>query len=81
MIHSLSGGVLGSSEIFTYLYVRFENGNAEWFLSPIPVAEGKTVYASQEKIPARGVVERVRSDTASNAPVPFKRMKEIDGIE
>lgn len=81
MIHSLSGGVLSASQIFTYLYVRFSDGNGGWYLSPLPVEVGKTVYAVYAKRIEEGVVEKTLCDTAANAPIPFSRIKEIDAIK
>ena len=83
MIHSLSGGIIGSGDNFTFVKVELD-GIPCWFLSPFStVKEGDRVivpYGKQE-IPRETIVLRVEEATAQCAPVPMNRVKEIYGIQ
>ena len=77
MIHSLSGGVLADGEIYTFAKVK-SDGEARWYISPLPVKEGDRVMVPFNVLEEReGVVLKVESHTTQTAPCSVKRAPEI----
>lgn len=84
MIHSLSGGIVTDSALYTFVKVRLaeggDEGKAYWFLSETrDVSEGDAVLVpcGRGEIPCKGSVERVERCERQTAPWPMNRIKTL----
>ena len=77
MIHSLSGGVLSDSDIYTFVKVEID-GAPRWYICPFSVKEGERVLVPYNYIEEReGVVLKAENCTAQTAPCSVKRAPEV----
>lgn len=78
MIHSLSGGVLDSGEVYSFAKVQTEH-TVGWFLVPMltEIKIGDRVVVPIGVSQEEGVVVKTEYATVQTAPVPLRRAKEI----
>lgn len=81
MIHSLSGGVIKSSEKYTFIKVEV-GGETRWLVcDDTNVAVGDTAVFDDGKTLIRGKVLRVDKGISGDcAPVPLKKIGKTEAI-